>query len=322
MTQHTESRKQGLEPDHRGTSVDHLAREALGLLRENAEPYTRSIDSAVRANPLAFALTGAGLAWLIFGGKSQQAPDTGTDGGYAYSTGSGGTYAAGSVYGRYEAGTGADGTDWSARIDALRRRASRMMTGLERGAEDYASQSGQILSELSSDMRDGFRHGLDDLSEEARERVSQARQAAYAARLRVERGAREGGRQVGHFVEDHPMVAGAIAMALGAAFAAALPRTRIEDRTFGEDSDRLMALAADRLREERARMARVAEGVADEVKSAARDAASAVAEGVEELAEGAKDRSEDEADKASSSSRQPDKGPGSGKGETPGSGHS
>ena len=285
-------------------SVDHLAREALGLLRENVGPYTHSVDRAIRANPMALALTGAGLAWLIFGGRT----------GDKHESGQGGQHPNGSrsfPYGiagdtpdytsrGYAGGIKSDDDGWSRRVDTLRRRASGMLAGLERGAKDYASESGRILSEFTADMRGAFRHGLDDLSDAARERVTQAREAAYAARLRVERGAREGGRQTVQLVDDHPMVAGVIAMAVGAAFAAALPRTRIEDRSFGAESDRLMDAAADRLREERARMSRVAEGVADEVKSAAKDAADAVAEGVDELGSNMRDRAERESENAGS----------------------
>lgn len=301
MTHHTDPHTREAELDHDRESlastldelqdrmsVDHLAREALETVRENVGAYAHSIDSAIRANPLALALTGAGLAWLIFGGRKDDAHASGHDGRYGYtstrSTASPMAAPPGHASRGYQGDRGGDDHGWAARIDDLRHRAAEMMSGLEEGASDYVAKRGRVLSDFTADMRDSLRHGLDDLSETARERVMNARQAAYAARLRVVRGV---GQQVGGLVENHPMVAGTIAMAIGAAFAASLPRTQIEDRAFGAESDRLMDAASDMLREERTRMARVAEDVTDEVRSAAQDAANAVAEGVEELAEGA-----------------------------------
>ena len=50
-------------------SVDNLAKEALGMLRSYSGTATTSIDHAVRANPLAVALIGAGVAWMFLGPK-------------------------------------------------------------------------------------------------------------------------------------------------------------------------------------------------------------------------------------------------------------
>ncbi|WP_284164735.1 DUF3618 domain-containing protein [Frigidibacter sp. SD6-1] len=307
MTQHSDlnARETELEEDreslastldqlHERMSVDHMAREALGMLRDNAGYYSRSLDRAIRANPMALAMTGVGLAWLIFGGKSDDYREDSDFARFARLDRDGDGLPAGSGARGYGGDAMSDTNSWSDQIGRLRQRATGMLGSLERGSKDYVAQSARVLSDFTADMTAAFRHGLDDLSEAAGERVMQARQAAYAASLRVERGARAGGRQAGQMMSDHPLVAGAVALAMGAALGAALPRTRIEDRNFGAESDRLMAAAADMLREERARMMRVAEGVVDEVKSAAKDAADAVAEGVEELGTNIEDRAERE----------------------------
>ncbi len=51
-------------------SVDYLAHEALGLLKVTTADATQSLERAIRANPMAFALVGVGVAWMIFGGRS------------------------------------------------------------------------------------------------------------------------------------------------------------------------------------------------------------------------------------------------------------
>ena len=50
-------------------SVENLAKDALGMLKGHAGSATSSIDHAVRANPLAAALIGAGIAWMFLGPK-------------------------------------------------------------------------------------------------------------------------------------------------------------------------------------------------------------------------------------------------------------
>ncbi|SPH23481.1 hypothetical protein DEA8626_02544 [Defluviimonas aquaemixtae] len=283
-------------------SIDNLAKEALGMIRSNAAAYTQSVDSAIRANPLALALTGAGIAWLVFGGKSRKDEA-------AYSSGNGQGFARHdefTTHTRPESYRSPADTSWSDRIDLLRSRASTTLRSIERDARnrtddlrDYASERAKVLADFTSDMKQSLLDGLEGLSDAARERIVSARENAYAARLRVQRSAREGGREVGRLIEEHPLVAGVVALALGAAFAATLPRTRTEDNAFGEESDRLMDAASDLVRQERARFARVAEGVADELKSSVRNAADAAADRVADLGEDVRDRAVSEAKKSS-----------------------
>lgn len=280
-------------------SIDSLAKEALGMIRNNAQAYTQSVDSAIRANPMALALTGVGIAWLIFGGKSRKdEPRSHADAwqGDALNDAFG-------PNGPKSNGSSED-TRWSDRIDDLRSRASAALRSLERDARhraddlrDYAGERAKILSEFTVDMKRSLLDGLDDLSGAARDQIVAAREKAYAARLRVERSARDGSREMGRLIEEHPMVAGVVALALGAAFAAALPRTRTEDNAFGADSDRLMDAATDLLRQERARLARVAEGAADELKTSLRETAGAAAERAAEISEDVRNRAASEAKK-------------------------
>lgn len=298
MTQHTDTRK--IEADIERTrsrlgstldelqervSVENLAKDALGMVRSNAAAYASSIDSAVRANPVAVALTGIGLAWLIFGGR-KATPDPRR-----------------SVINRWEDEGGSPAPDftdeetsdanrWAASIDTLRGKASRLLRGIERDARsqagdlrDYAAERAEVLSRFTDDMRASLMEGLDGLSDAAKERIVKAREAAYSARLKMERGARAGGREAGRLVNEHPMVAGGVALVLGAAFAAAMPRTRIEDRTFGAESDRLMRAAADQLREERARVKEAASALVDDLGERAK---SAVDKTVDDLSDKAK----------------------------------
>ena len=73
-------------------------------------------------------------------------------------------------------------------------------------------------------------------------------------------------------IEDQPLVAGAIAMALGAAVGGALPRSRIEDQMFGEQSDRAMEAARTLAKEQGAKVQATAGAVMDEAMNIAGEA--------------------------------------------------
>ena len=74
-------------------------------------------------------------------------------------------------------------------------------------------------------------------------------------------------------IEDQPLVAGAIAMALGAAVGGALPRSRMEDQMFGEQSDRAMEAARTLAKEQGAKVQATAGAVMDEAMNIAGEAA-------------------------------------------------
>jgi hypothetical protein len=73
-------------------------------------------------------------------------------------------------------------------------------------------------------------------------------------------------------IEDQPLVAGAIAMALGAAVGGALPRSRIEDQIFGEQSDRAMEAARTLASDQGAKVQATASAVVDEALNIAGEA--------------------------------------------------
>lgn len=254
-------------------SIDSIAKQAMGMIRSNAHV----VDDAVRANPLALALIGAGVAWLVFGGRDTRKPVPATEVGRWESEG-------GAARPVGEEAADDPDSEWSRQIDALRQRASASLRTGGDGLRDTAARRAGVLADMTEGMREWFSHGLEDLSDAARERISGLRQQAYAAKLEMQRAAAQGSRKAGRMLDDHPMVAGAVALAMGAALATALPRTRIEDRTFGQESDRLMRAAADALRQERDQLTRVAGDVAAEVKSSVRETAHVVAERTSELA--------------------------------------
>jgi Protein of unknown function (DUF3618) len=241
-------------------SVDALAQEALGLLRTNSASYVTSIDAAVRANPVAVALVGAGLAWLIFGKRATvERPTAKTEALLAWE----------------DDGGPARPSDerlpgWADRTDSLRQKASAALRKLDMttNPDGFAREHAGVLATFTDGLRQGFRDGLDGLSQSAQDKIIAAREAAYAAGLRLERAARSSSRETGRMIEDHPMVMAAVMLALGAAFGASLPRSTVEDNAFGAERDRLMRQAADLLAQEKALAQRIAGDIADTAKAA------------------------------------------------------
>lgn len=262
-------------------SPNRLADEAMGMLGEHASSTLRSIDRAVRDNPLAVAMVAGGVAWFILGGSSGS--DRARRNGTTAKVGSRGEAGQGDMQG-HEADAG-----WLGQIDALQRRAGQKLRALRGGAvsaagqvRDMAAERAAILGDMAAELKSAFRHGLDGLTEEASARIVSARQKAYAARLEAGRALRRGSERPAAMIEDHPFVAGCIAMAAGAALAGSLPRTQTETRLFGAESDRLLREAARLLAEERDRAKSVAAGLGADVADTAKAAMSTLAESASE----------------------------------------
>ena len=162
-------------------------------------------------------------------------------------------------------------------------------------------------------MRERAEEGTEKMNADARRRIVAARLRTLDARERAldhadslrDQARRQAERGV-EGVREHPLIAGALAVALGAAVASALPRTRFEDSRLGAFSDRMMREAEEIYERERDMLEAAARGAWDEVRSMAKDTADtarrhvpdgeAVAEdaqarvqdGVARLAEGAK----------------------------------
>jgi ElaB/YqjD/DUF883 family membrane-anchored ribosome-binding protein len=251
-------------------SPDLLISDAMGYAKANLGPYARALDGAVRANPMAAVATGVGLAWLVLGRRTPAAAPAAALAGTKFE-----------ALSRWEDEGGPPAPDhvadsaWIAETDALRHRALGALARIEAAARDrlrpateVALDRARILADLAGTTRAAMLRGLDSLTQEARNRVLVLREEAYAARLAAE-------RQGTRLIEAHPVLTGAIGMAIGAAVASALPTTQTEDRLFGQERDRLMSKAAEALRQERARAAgtvsRLADTVAAEVKISARD---------------------------------------------------
>lgn len=232
------------DPDSIRDIEQGIARERAELadkidhLRDAYSP-DRLIRTA-RAHPVATAATGVGLAALIAGVAALSRKDRG-DGGPALPD---------------------DGYAGS--------RAS-----LPGAAHDADGPSvGEKLQSRAAQMRDRVHEGTEELSEAARARVHEARMKAIDAQHKVEREARRVAAEARDQAHEHPLVAGALALVIGAAVGAALPRTRTEDAALGRTRDRLLDEADRVLRQELRALREAGETALAEGRDTARDAVS------------------------------------------------
>ena len=176
---------------------------------------------------------------------------------------------------------------------------ARMRDGAEEAGARVQEESDRLRRRLER-MRAQVRDGTDELGSEARDRIVAARMRTIAAReraldhadeLRARAGsaARRGAREAQAGIAEHPLLAGTLALALGAALGAALPRTRFEDSRLGGLSDRLLREAEDIYEREREMIAGAAQGAWDEMRrmatETAQDARGAIPDGEEAVAQ-------------------------------------
>lgn len=188
------------------------ATQAMGDARQTAQQAGGSLVETIRRNPVPAALVGVGVAWLWM----HRAPAQ-----MGWSSG-GGRYRAGSYDGEPYGGRGYAGGEAGWSNGGTR----SSMTGR---MGDMAGD----LGDRASDAADQVRDSAEDLRWKAQDvagrTTSQAQDSIAGA---VESTSR--------LIEQNPLAAGAVAVAVGAAIGMALPPTRQEREVLGSTSQQLL----------------------------------------------------------------------------------
>ncbi|HDY96671.1 MAG: DUF3618 domain-containing protein [Sulfitobacter litoralis] len=320
-------------------SVETIARQFSDQFREHGGDIGRSVTDAVKRNPIALALTGAGLAWLMAGDRAPGRDRMGTRDSYDHrdprnrtnyygdrddhsglpvAAQQHGVIPAGQrrdlgpqpgdpskPYYSGEVARSGDVPSWArhdddddtpglaqragdaasragGRVSGAASSAGSTVAGKAKGAAGAVSDAGHSVASGARDftsstadraaqLRRRLAEGTEDLSEAARERVIAARESAVRARASAASYGREGRDRAVDIFEDQPLVVGALALAVGAAIGAALPRSRTEDRYMGQHRDQLMADAERIFAEEKSKLGKVAQAASDEAKKVLRE---------------------------------------------------
>jgi hypothetical protein len=250
-----------------------------GQLLDEFVDYTRlsggsaffgNLSRGVRDNPLPVALTAVGLAWLMARSNATPAGDRDADRiaaqdattdesrVYPYARIKGGalrrlrqtTDEAGQRYSEF-----ADeaGTLFKATSDDLGNRAGHFADQAGTSYRGFTDEAGNRVSTFldeagaqladaqgwAADTWDGASGRLGDLQDSVAGGVGELRRRASQAGGQLQENADGLSRLVTDLLRDQPLVGGAIAFAVGAALASALPPTQQEDELVGKASDEL-----------------------------------------------------------------------------------
>ena len=142
-----------------------------------------------------------------------------------------------------------------------------------RGVREMASAVGekaQQVGERVSDKAKELSSRVADTARSTGERISDSADTALSS---VRSTTRRASASVGSKYDESPMMLGAVALALGVAVGASMPRTRREVEMVGNASDKLMDKARGQIASTTERVEGVIERALPEVKEVVRDAA-------------------------------------------------
>lgn len=216
-------------------------RHDQGSYGSNARGWSSSIGETVRDHPIPLALIGIGLGWLALSGSGydRRIARSSTVHSVRDRAGSAAQYARDTFYSATDSVRDA-ASDAYDRAGELASSARDSIPGM--GSRNYSPGRSQASSHMSS-HGDGGRHGM----------MSSERMHSATSR-------------VWEMVDDHPLVAGVVGVALGAAIGASIPSTRYEDRWIGEYADDATHRAKELAQEAMDRGTRAARAAVDAAK--------------------------------------------------------
>jgi uncharacterized protein DUF3618 len=288
-------------------SIDSVVRQVSDQFREHGGDMGRAISNQVKANPIPLALTGIGLAWMMFGNSQQTqsrrtVSDTYDDNRYSASERDfrrsreerGMPYTPPTQYTRtttepswaraHNENEGPSvGERLSSGAETVKDKAVGGAQAVKNGLASAGSSVGDAASSAASSVGSAAQtakqrlaeagsriaEGTENLTEEGRQRVIAARRKAIEMRRAASRSMSHGTDAAVDLYDRQPLVVGALALAVGAALGGALPRTKTEDDLMGAQSDSLFEEAERIFEEEKAKAMKVADEVKKEVKDIA-----------------------------------------------------
>lgn len=236
-------------------SPQQLLNTSYEYLRHGgANEFVSNLGTTIKQNPLPFLLTSAGIGWLML---AQRNPNEARQHRYAsaveqrfYSGGQHASHASGApttsgipahegmdpngakhAYGTPAgmAGENEHHTDSEGRLSEMAHKAKESVHHLSDRAKQTAHQWGDKAHHRGDSMRDSTSH---------------LHHGAHDSLHAMGHRARQTEKQASDFIQEHPLVVGALGFALGAALGGIFPATKKEDEYFGEYRDRALHKAA------------------------------------------------------------------------------
>ena len=194
---------------------------------DRAAPVVDRLNAAIRDNPLAAGLIGAGVAWMLMGG----AKGFGVMAGAAKDAAKGAAGMAGSAAATADAGA-----------SGLTQAGSATTARLKGAASDVAGSVASLVPDISAPDSDKAFEAVADAGASVGNRINSATAAGreYGAAIQS---------RLSESLEKQPLLLGAIGLAIGAGIASTFATTAVESELMGEQGaaarEQLQGLAGD-----------------------------------------------------------------------------
>ncbi len=228
-------------------SPQQLLNTSYEYLRHGgANEFVANLSTTIKQNPLPFLVTTAGLGWMML---SQRQPNQGQ---HRYASDTDQRFYTGGQSNTH-GGHGSpgipvhEGTHPNA---AMHSPPAGIADGSEHHsdsqgrmskAKDSAQHLGQKAKQTAQQWGDKAHHMGDNM----RDSTSHLQHGAHDSLHNMGQRARRTESQASDFIQEHPLVVGALGFALGAALGGIFPATKKEDEYMGEYRDRVMHKAAE-----------------------------------------------------------------------------
>jgi hypothetical protein len=178
---------------------------------DRAGPIVDRLNSAIRENPLAAGLIGAGVAWMLFGGAKGFGAVAGAAKGAAGKAGSAAAAAG------------------NAMVSGLSKAASTAASGVKDSASEIPGSVASIVPDLSIPDTDGALGAAADAKSAIGNRLDSAAATGreYGAAIQS---------RLSESLERQPLLLGAIGLAIGAGIASTFATTAVESELMGEQA--------------------------------------------------------------------------------------
>lgn len=214
--------------DARDPRVGHLV-DDLNTRESSVKGFMEDLNGAVRQNPIAAGLVGAGLVWMLFGSRRVSRMGRVIPRGARRAARSIGSAAA--------AGGGAVASGLSAAADSISDAAGYVGDNISSGArnasatvrstfsshDDYYAPAGHYPKENG---QNAWRDGVDAMRESSEDFAQRGLDFGKSMQ-----------RNLADTLERQPLLLGAIGLAIGVGVASAFPSTRIESEWMGAAGD-------------------------------------------------------------------------------------
>lgn len=253
-------------------SPQQLLNTSYEYLRHGgANEFVSNLSTTIKQNPMPFLLTSAGIGWLMLAqrnpqnqGRSQQQYPSDTDESFY----TGGQYSSNTSGPQVPQGVPVhEGTQPNSGAPSYSNTPSGIAGGSESlgGSESHGDSKGRMsrVKESASSMKGGAKGKAQNLGQKAKQTAQQWGNKAHHmgdnmrdTTSRLHHNAHDSMHNMGQrahqsegsasdFVQEHPLVVGALGFALGAALGAVFHTTKKEDEYLGEYRDRALHKAAE-----------------------------------------------------------------------------